>query len=91
MHDLWLTGLSAGHVKRVPVHGMQGPLEKQRTKAFALPPAPGGSDAKDVVGKPLQNIRKTKSQKAARAEGDQLQDTLKDREKPGKLKGMPDG
>jgi len=31
MQDLWFTGLSAGHVKRVPVRGMQGPLEKQKT------------------------------------------------------------
>jgi len=32
MHDLWFIGLSAGQVKRVPVHGMQGPLEKQKIK-----------------------------------------------------------
>ena len=31
MHDLWFKGLSTGHVKRVPVHGMQGPLEKHES------------------------------------------------------------
>jgi hypothetical protein len=36
MYDLWFSALSTGHVKRVPVHGMQGPLEKQKSKASIL-------------------------------------------------------
>jgi hypothetical protein len=32
---------------RVAVHGMQGPLEKQKTKAAAFP-APGGFDGSDA-------------------------------------------
>jgi hypothetical protein len=35
MHDVWFTGPSAGHVKRVPVHGMQGPLEKKSLSLLA--------------------------------------------------------
>ena len=34
MHDLWFIGLSTGHVKRGPVHGVQGSLEKQLIKAI---------------------------------------------------------
>ena len=33
----------------VAAHGMQGPLENQKAKAFDLPLRRGGSDAKDVV------------------------------------------
>jgi hypothetical protein len=36
MHDLWLIGLFAGHVKRGPVRAMQGPLEKRRHKEASL-------------------------------------------------------
>jgi hypothetical protein len=66
MHDLRITGLSAGHVKRGPVRGMQGPLEKQKIKtsgeskdlSFCLTPAPGGSDAKAVLKHALERERK---------------------------------
>ena len=61
MHDLWFTGLSAGHVKRVSVRGMQGPLVKQKTKKIlllCLTPAPGSSDAKAVLKHALERVRK---------------------------------
>jgi hypothetical protein len=59
-------GLSTGHVKRVPVRGMQGPLKKQRINAFALPLRRGALTRKPCSSMPSK-WKETRNSWPARA------------------------